>query len=106
MISFDAHWDKRSKKQEIYNTIFNELTDELKNDFITGLNKFKKRQKEIKYEGFMTLSKTIKTIQDIEQRVSKSDYYDEENPNKYAERIGREIYQATVGFIAYITKMK
>ncbi|MBD2542842.1 GTPase [Planktothricoides raciborskii] len=105
VIIFDAHWDKRSKEAEIYDAIFNELTDELKNDFITGLNKFKKRQKDIQYEAFMTLAKAIIALQAIEQTVSKSDYYDEETKNKYNERIGREIYQVTVGFIAYIAKL-
>jgi ribosome biogenesis GTPase A len=105
VIIFDAHWDKRSKETKIYDAIFNKLNNDLKNDFITGLNKFRKRQQDIKNEAFITLAKAIKTLQAIEQTVSKSDYYDEETQNKYTERIGREIYQARVGFIAYITKL-
>lgn len=107
VIIFDAHWDKRSKQEEIYDAILYRISDshELNADFITGLNKFKKRQKEIQDEAFLTLAKTIETLQTIGETVSKSDYYDEEIKNKHTERIGRQIHQAIVGFTAYTIKL-
>lgn len=101
IIIFDAHWDKRSKEQEIYDAIEKNLDASKKADFRQGLNKFKTREGEIKKIVTDTLIKTIKNLQQINIKVKKSEYKEEECQKQIAEQILNE----KSNFIEYVSNL-
>lgn len=116
VIIFDAHWDRRSKEQDIYDAIYSNLdNDVLKSDFKTGLNQFKDRQSKIRKDAYTELAKSIEELQGIVLKVnkceydtqnkSKSEYNSNSEDNQHNQKIGRLIYKDISGFIAYTTKL-
>jgi len=103
-IIFDAHWDKRSKEQKIYNAIYKILDDTQKADFVEGLNKFKNRQRKIREEVYEALARTVIKLQQIRVYVKKEEY-SVDLEREFKSKFGRAIYQEIVGFIAYINKL-
>jgi GTPase Era involved in 16S rRNA processing len=104
VIIFDAHWDKRSKEQEIYDAIEKNLDYSQKADFCEGLNKFKKRQREIREEICQALSITLQRLQQIRVDVKKEEY-NADQEEEYQKKVERSLYQEIVGFIAYASRL-
>lgn len=106
VIVFDAHWDKRSKEEKIYDSISKILDDEQKQNFIEGLNKFKIRQKSIRKEACESLAEAIERIQRIDLRILKNEYQkSHEDYQEYKDRIDRKIDSFVAGFIAYVNRL-
>ncbi|MEZ4645454.1 MAG: DUF3482 domain-containing protein [Chloroflexota bacterium] len=82
VVAFDAHWDKYSKVNLIYNQIHEALSRRERKIFAHSLALFKKRQNEIKQEVCKLLSTYIVQIQKIEQEYKKRDYSKDEGKAK------------------------
>ncbi|MBE9001683.1 DUF3482 domain-containing protein [Nostoc sp. LEGE 12447] len=94
-IVFDAHWDKPSKINEIYDAIYRVLNSEEQALFSKGLNEFKNRQKEILTEALSMLANCITEIQEFQVATKKNSFSQETAKNKMV----RELQAIIVGFV-------
>jgi signal recognition particle receptor subunit beta len=105
VIIFDAHWDKRSKEQEIYDALEKNLDHSQKLDFREGLNKFKKRQSEIREEICQVLARTLQQLQQIRVVDVKKEEYNAASKEEYQKKVERSLRQEILGFIAYTSSL-
>ncbi|MEA5569538.1 GTPase [Calothrix sp. UHCC 0171] len=87
-IVFDAHWDNPSKVNQLYESILLILDNEHKNIFSEGLERFKKRQLEIRREVCKILASFIINFKEqADITVPKSNFNKEEEIKKIAKKI-------------------
>ncbi|NET08205.1 MAG: GTPase/DUF3482 domain-containing protein [Symploca sp. SIO2B6] len=105
-VVFDAHWDNPVKINKIYDSIHKILEPEHQDLFSEGLEKFKNRQAEIRKESCSMLAECIKDIQEYEGvSFKKSLYRNEEQQEEAKNKITRELYDKSVGFMARVSAL-
>lgn len=77
VVVFDAHWDKPSKLNLLYENISQVLSEEQNKVFSLGLKAFKERQYEIRREACERLATCIDECQDIVIETTKIKYKEE-----------------------------
>lgn len=106
VITFDAHWDKRSKEQKIYDAIEKNLDDSQKADFYLGLTKFKERQNEIRGYVCGALARTCENLQKIKVCVQIGEYKDDTDRTiKLKNDVEKLVEEEISYFLAYIEKL-
>lgn len=100
-IVFDAHWDKPSKINEIYDAVYRVLDSEEQELFSKGLNEFKNRQKEILTEALSMLANCINEIQEFQVSAKKNSFSQE----KAKTQIRRELQTIIVDFVRDVTEL-
>ncbi|MDZ8053976.1 MAG: GTPase [Aulosira sp. ZfuVER01] len=100
-IIFDAHWDKPSKINEIYDAIYRVLNSEEQALFSQGLNEFKNRQKEILTEALSMLANCITEIQEFQVATKKNSFSQEKAKNKMV----RELQAIIVDFVHDVVEL-
>lgn len=74
LIIFDAHWDNPAKVEKIYESILQILDSQQKSRFKEGLNRFKKRQADIRQEACKYLAEFIENCRKEGRRwIANSD---------------------------------
>ncbi|NEO97956.1 MAG: DUF3482 domain-containing protein [Symploca sp. SIO2E9] len=105
-VVFDAHWDNPAKINKIYDNIHKILEPEHQDLFSEGLKQFKIRQAEIRKESCSMLAECIKDIQEYEGvSFKKSLYKNDEQREEAKNKIARELYDKSVGFIARVSAL-
>ncbi len=94
VVVFDAHWDKYSKVNQIYENIHQVLDQEEKHIFHQGLTAFKERQKEIRKEACSMLADCVAKLQQVKITERKSIYSEEQ----VIKQIGEIIRDFMMGF--------
>lgn len=84
-IIFDAHWDKYSKTNDLYDKINLVISNRDRKVFNIGLDLFKKRQEEIREEACTMLAICIRKIQNVSLEVKQKDHIEEESAKKILE---------------------
>jgi len=94
-VDFDAHWDKYSKANLIYDQVAEVITRKEQQIFNNGLAKFKKRQSEIREEACRLMSICVTQLQNIRHEYISSNYSESEEE----EQIKASLHECVVGFI-------
>lgn len=106
VVVFDAHWDKPTKINQIYDGILNLLEPEQHSRFVEGLKRFKERQSYITREACDMLASLIK---DCEERavvnILKRDFDKDEKKEEAKEQVARRINGALAEFVYCVSDL-